>query len=286
MATILVTGANGQLGRDLVTGFEGRGHRVLPLTRAQVDLTDGPALQAAIEASGADVVINSAAYTAVDKAETDPHTAWAVNAFAPGFIAKGCAKIGARLVQISTDYVFNGRQGRPWHEWDNTDPQSIYGQSKCAGEAQAQRFNPATYVVRTSWVLGQYGNNFAKTMITLARSRDALSVVDDQSGAPTFTVDLVDRIAAILETDHYGIWHGTNAGVCTWFELARRIFALQGISIDLSPTTTKAFNAPAPRPANSVLDNLVARQLGLPAMPAWEESLARFLPLMVEELDT
>lgn len=277
MARVVITGAAGQLGVDLVRGFEARGHEVIGLTRQDVDFTNGPRTGEAIAASKPDVVINSAAYTAVDKAETDPHTAWQVNAFAPGFIAQACERAGARLVQISTDYVFNGMRGRPWTEWDNTDPKSVYGASKCAGERQATQYCSRAYVVRTSWVLGEHGNNFAKTMLRLGRSLDALTVVDDQLGSPTFTVDLVDRIALILDTDHYGIWHASNSGSCTWFELARRIFDRSGIEVDLTPTTTQAFNAAAPRPANSVLANMMADHLGLPPMPAWQDSLDELL---------
>lgn len=280
MARILITGAAGQLGVDLVAGFTQRGHDVIGLTRADVDLTHGRALATKVASLRPDVVINSAAYTAVDKAESDPETAWAVNAFAAGHIAQACEQVGARLVQISTDYVFNGLQGRPWHEWDNTDPQSVYGTTKLAGERQVLQYCSRAYVVRTSWVLGEHGNNFAKTMLRLGRQLDELSVVDDQCGSPTFTVDLVDRIAHILDTDHFGVWHASNVGACTWFELARRIFALAKIEVDLAPTTTAAFNAPAPRPANSVLDNVMARQLGLPAMPAWEDSLERLLAVI------
>lgn len=277
MARVVITGAAGQLGVDLVAGFTQRGHEVIGLNRADADLTHGRALAAKVVSLRPDVVINSAAYTAVDKAETDPETAWSVNAFAAGYIAQACDQVGARMVQISTDYVFNGMQGRPWHEWDNTDPQSVYGTTKLAGERQVMQYCARAYVVRTSWVLGEHGNNFAKTMLRLGRQLDELSVVDDQCGSPTFTVDLVDRIANILDTDHYGIWHASNSGACTWFELARRIFTLAKVEVDLSPTTTAAFNAPAPRPANSVLDNVMARQLGLPAMPQWEASLEGLL---------
>lgn len=283
MARVVITGAAGQLGVDLVTGFTQRGHEVFGLTRADVDLTHGRALATKVASLRPDVVINSAAYTAVDKAETDPETAWAVNGFAPGFIAQACEQVGARLVHISTDYVFNGMKGCPWHEWDNTDPQSVYGTTKLAGERQVAQYCSRTHVVRTSWVLGEHGNNFAKTMLRLGRQLDRLDVVDDQCGSPTFTVDLVDRIANILETDHYGVWHASNSGACTWFELARRIFHLAKIEVDLAPTTTAAFNAPAPRPANSVLDNVMARQLGLPAMPQWEESLERLLAVIDKE---
>ncbi|WP_336249494.1 dTDP-4-dehydrorhamnose reductase [Stomatohabitans albus] len=284
MARVIVTGAGGQLGTDLVQGFTARGHEVMGFTRQTVDLTDGPGLGEAIRASNPDIVINAAAYTAVDKAETDPRTAWQVNAFAPGFIAQACEHVGARLVQVSTDYVFNGLQGRPWTEWDNTDPQSVYGASKLAGERQAAQYCSRTYIVRTSWVLGEHGNNFAKTMLRLGRSLDELSVVDDQLGSPTFTVDLVDRIANILETEHYGTWHASNSGSCTWYELARQIFTLADITVDLAPTTTAAFNALAPRPANSVLANMMADYLGLPAMPAWEDSLEVLLGRITMEM--
>lgn len=284
MGRVVITGAAGQLGVDLVAGFTARGHEVIGLTRADVDLTQGRALATKVASLRPDVVINSAAYTAVDKAETDPETAWAVNAFAPGFVAQACEQVGARLVHISTDYVFNGMKGRPWHEWDNTDPQSVYGTTKLAGERQVAQYCSRAYVVRTSWVLGEHGNNFAKTMLRLGRQLDQLSVVDDQCGSPTFTLDLVDRIANILDTDQYGVWHASNSGACTWFELARRIFHLADVEVDLAPTTTAAFNAPAPRPANSVLDNVMARQLGLPAMPQWEDSLERLVAVIDKEL--
>jgi dTDP-4-dehydrorhamnose reductase len=270
---VLITGAAGQLGHDLQQAFGDAGDDVTALGRGDLDVTDRDAVRAAVEAATPQVVVHSAAFTKVDACETEPETAWAVNTTGSWWVAQACERIGATMVYLSTDYVFDGTNGRPYTEYDQVNPQSIYGRSKEAGEQKVRETLDDHYIVRTSWVHGAHGGNFAKTMLRLGRERGAVSVVDDQTGAPTFTFDLAPQIRRLVETGCTGTYHLTNAGHCTWFEFARAIFELAGLGVDLTPTDTATFAAPAPRPLHSVLDNLMARQIGLPPMPTWESSL-------------
>lgn len=272
---VLVTGAGGQLGRDLPAAFAD--DEVVGLAHADLDVTDEPAVVAAVRDLAPDLVVHAAAFTRVDACESEPEVAWRVNALGSWWVARACALAGAAMVYLSTDYVFDGRAGRPYTEFDRPNPLSMYGRSKEAGEQLVRRTLPAHYVVRTSWVLGAHGGNFVKTMLRLARERDALAVVDDQTGSPTFTFDLAPAVRRLAVTGRYGTYHLTNTGHCTWFELARTTFDLAGLRVDLSPTDTASFAAPAPRPAFSVLDNLTARLVGLEPLPEWRTSLKRLL---------
>lgn len=274
---MLITGAGGQLGTDLVSHFTATGTAVTPLDRSALDITDPISVDKAIEAAAPTVVVHAAAYTAVDACETETEHAWSVNATGSWNVARACREQGATMVYISTDYVFDGSIGRPYTEFDRTCPVSMYGRTKEAGEQKVRETLAEHYIVRTSWVHGSMGGNFAKTMLRLGRERESVSVVDDQTGSPTFTDDLSAQIDVLLQTDAFGTYHLTNTGHCTWFEFARMIFELADVDVDLKPTDTASFGAPAPRPAFSVLDNLMSRQVGLPAMPAWEDSLARLV---------
>lgn len=272
---VLVTGAGGQLGTDLLEAFSG--DDVVGLTRADLDVTEEPAVVAAVRDHAPDVVVHAAAFTRVDACESDPQTAWRVNAVGSWWVARACALADAAMVLPSTDYVFDGLAGRPYTEFDRTNPQSEYGRSKEGGEQLVRATLPAHYIVRTSWVHGVHGGNFAKTMLRLARERDELAVVDDQSGSPTFTFDLAPAIRRLAVTGRYGTYHLTNRGHCTWFEFARAIFDETGLDVRLSPTDTASFGAPAPRPPFSVLDNHLARLTGLRELPDWRSSLRRLL---------
>lgn len=278
---VLITGAGGQLGHDLRSCFTSAGDDVVALGRGDLDVTDAAAVADAVSAAAPDVVVHAAAFTKVDASETEPETAWAVNTTGSWWVARACESAGAAMVYISSDYVFDGTHGRPYTEFDRVNPLSMYGRSKEAGEQKVRQTLENHYIVRTSWVHGANGGNFAKTMLRLGRERGAVSVVDDQTGSPTFTTDLAAQIRLLAVSDAHGTYHLTNSGHCTWFEFASTIFQLAGVPVDLSPTDTQSFGAPAPRPAYSVLDNLMARQIGLPAMPAWQESLA----VMLGELD-
>jgi dTDP-4-dehydrorhamnose reductase len=272
---VLITGAGGQLGADLLTAFAD--DDVVGLTRAELDVTSEPAVEAAVLEHEPDLVVHAAAYTAVDACEDDTDLAWRTNAIASWWVARACQRAGAAMVYVASDYVFDGRAGRPYTEFDRTNPQSAYGRSKEAGEQLVRQALDAHYIVRTSWVQGTTGGNFVKTMLRLGRERDALTVVDDQTGSPTFTFDLAPAIRRLAVTGRHGTYHLTNSCHCTWFELARAIFDHAGIEVDLGPTDTATFGAPAPRPAYSVLDNCMARLTGLEPLPPWEESLKRLL---------
>lgn len=269
---VLVTGANGMLGRDLQEALVG--HAVTSLGRADLDVTDADAVDAAV--SGHDAVVNCAAYTKVDDAEAHEAEAYAVNATGPANLAAACARRGARLVTISTDYVFDGTATSPYEEDRPRDPLNAYGRTKAAGEELALRRHPGgTYVVRTAWLYGAHGPNFARTMLQLAASRDAWSVVDDQVGQPTWTADLAAQIVRLLDSEApAGVYHGTNSGQATWYEFARAVLEEAGLDPErIQPTDSSAFVRPAPRPAYSVLAHGAWARAGLAPMRPWREAL-------------
>ncbi len=273
-----MTGAGGQLGADLVQSFSD--HDVVGLTRAELDVTDEPSVEAAFRQHQPDLVVHAAAYTKVDACEQETDLAWRTNAVGPWWVARACARAGAAMVYVSTDYVFDGRCGRPYTEFDRTNPLSMYGRSKEAGEQLVRQTLSEHYIVRTSWVQGATGSNFVKTMLRLGEERGALSVVDDQTGSPTFTFDLAPAIRQLAVTGRFGTYHLTNTGHCTWFELARAIFEEAGLAVDLTPTDTATFGALAPRPAFSVLENRLAPLAGVDPLPDWRSSLGRLIPLL------
>ncbi|MGH8910743.1 MAG: dTDP-4-dehydrorhamnose reductase [Egibacteraceae bacterium] len=272
---VLVTGAGGQLGHDLLAAFAR--DEVAGLEHHDLDVTSEPAVVAAVRDHAPDLVVHAAAFTKVDACESEPETAWRVNALGSWWVARACALAGAAMVYVSTDYVFDGRLGRAYTEFDAVSPLSVYGRSKQAGEQLVRQTLPAHYIVRTSWLQGVRGGNFAKTMLRLARERGAVSVVDDQTGSPTFAFDLAPAIRRLAVTGRYGTYHLTNAGRCTWLAFARAVFEEAGLDVVCTPTSTAAFAAPAPRPAFSALDNLMARLTGLEPLPEWRASLKRLV---------
>lgn len=272
MTRYLVTGAAGMLGQDLQRALSGR--EVTALSRADLDITDRAAVSDAV--AGHDVVINAAAWTGVDDAESHEDAAAAVNAYGPEVLATAVAATGARLVQVSTDYVFDGTGTHPYAEDEPTRPLGAYGRTKAAGEAAVLSIAPQTsYVVRTAWLYGAGGPNFAKTMVRLAASHDTVSVVTDQVGQPTWTADLADQVVAMLDADApAGIYHGTNGGRGSWFDFTRAIFAEVGLDPErVLPTDSSAFVRPAPRPAFSVLGHDGWRRAGLAPMRDWRDAL-------------
>lgn len=272
MTRYLVTGAAGMLGQDLQRALSGRD--VTALSRADLDITDRAAVSDAV--AGHDVVINAAAWTGVDDAESHEDAAAAVNAYGPEVLATAVAATGARLVQVSTDYVFDGTGTHPYAEDEPTRPLGAYGRTKAAGEAAVRSIAPETsYVVRTAWLYGAGGPNFAKTMVRLAASHDTVSVVTDQVGQPTWTADLADQVVAMLDADApAGIYHGTNGGRGSWFDFTRAIFAEVGLDPErVLPTDSSAFVRPAPRPAFSVLGHDGWRRAGLAPMRDWRDAL-------------
>ncbi|HYI32433.1 MAG TPA: dTDP-4-dehydrorhamnose reductase [Glaciibacter sp.] len=272
MTRYLVTGASGMLGRDLQSALAGR--TVTALGRADLDVTDPSAVARAV--AGHDVIINAAAYTKVDDAESDEDAAFAVNAVGPRNLALAAAANSAKLVQVSTDYVFDGRASAPYREDTPLDPISAYGRTKAAGEEFVRAENPArSYIVRTAWLYGEHGPNFAKTMLRLAASHPTVSVVDDQLGQPTWTADLAEQIVALLDADApAGTYHGTNSGQATWFDFARAVFAAAGLDPDrVTPTDSSTFIRPAPRPSYSVLAHDSWRLAGMKPMRVWTDAL-------------
>ncbi|WP_058301448.1 dTDP-4-dehydrorhamnose reductase [Gorillibacterium timonense] len=280
---VLVTGAAGQLGRDMVLLLENKGHEVLACDRQEMDITDLDQCGTVIDDFKPAIVIHCAAHTAVDAAETDIDAAYAINAVGSRNVALAAEKAGAKLIYISTDYVFNGQSDRPYHEFDNTDPQSIYGKSKRAGEVMVQSLSTKYFIVRTSWVYGKYGNNFVKTMLKLGQEKPLLQVVHDQTGSPTYTADLAAFLLELMVTEKYGIYHASNTETCTWYEFTEAIFAeakdILGLefSAKLEPCTTEQFPRPAPRPRNSVMEHLSIRTNGLIDLRPWREGLRAFL---------
>ncbi|WP_092469925.1 dTDP-4-dehydrorhamnose reductase [Desulfotruncus arcticus] len=276
---ILITGARGQLGCDLEHNFfKIEGCQVVSFGREEMDVTQSTNVQELVAANTPDVVIHSAANTNVDSCELEPDSAYCVNALGSRNIAVASEMVGAKLVYVSTDYVFDGTSQRPYTEFDKTNPISIYGKSKLAGERYVAGFSSKYFIVRTSWLYGEHGNNFVKTMLRLAKEKTELNVVDDQVGSPTYTKDLARFIAVLLRTDLYGIYHATNTGSCSWFQFAETIFQISGLShIKVNPITTSELNRPAPRPAYSILDHYCIRLEGLPDLRPWEEALHEYL---------
>lgn len=252
---VLVTGAAGQLGTDLVTACLAAGDEVHAFDRARLDISDAGQVAEAVEAARPDVIFNCAAWTAVDACEADVDRAMAVNATAVGFLSDAAAHSGAHLVQVSTDYVFDGTKPEPYHEGDTTNPQSVYGSSKLAGEAAA---GVEACIVRTSWVCGEHGANMVKTILRLAESHPELRFVSDQRGHPTFTADLAATLRTLGAARSSGVYHVTNQGAVSWFEFTQAVFEAAGFDPGrVHPVATADLDPPrpAPRPANSVLEN-------------------------------
>lgn len=263
---ILVTGAAGQLGHDVVAACDAAGDDIVAADRARLDVTDRDQVLGAITTVRPEAVIHCAAWTAVDACESDPERAFAVNALAVRWVREACDRVGAHLVHVSTDYVFDGVLDRPYHEWDATNPQSVYGASKLGGEVEA---GPSASIARTSWVCGRHGSNMVHTVARLSAEREVLSFVDDQVGCPTFTADLAPALRRLALDRRSGVHHLTNGGPVSWFEFVREVVAALGRDPGMvHPISTADLDPPRPaaRPANSVLDNAVWRLAGLPAL--------------------
>lgn len=277
---LLVTGAGGQLGHDVCSSAGERGDDVLGTTHRDLDVTDRDSVLGAITSWRPDAVIHCAAWTAVDACESDPERAFNANALAVRWVAEGCARTGAQLVHVSTDYVFDGALDRPYHEWDLPNPQSVYGASKLAGEREALALGASVAVARTAWVCGEHGPNMVRTILRLAGEGDdtagRLAFVDDQHGCPSFTADLAPMLRRIALDRRSGIHHVTNQGVVSWFEFAKAVVSARGGDSEIvRPILTAELDPPrpAPRPANSVLDNAVLRAAGIPLLRDFHEPL-------------
>ncbi|MFZ6005544.1 MAG: dTDP-4-dehydrorhamnose reductase [Actinomycetota bacterium] len=276
---VLITGAGGQLGHDLARSCTEAGDEVIACDRSRLDLTDRDSVYQAITGSQPDAVIHAGAWTAVDACEGDPERAFLTNALGTEWVADASRRSGAHLVAVSTDYVFDGTKPEPYQEWDRPNPQSVYGRSKWAGEQAVAAHSPGSAIVRTAWVCGAHGANMVKTVLGLL-DRPELAFVDDQRGCPSFTADLAPMIRRIAVERRAGVHHVTNQGDTTWYGFVRDILELAGhdpgkvrpiATADLDPPR------PAPRPANSVLDNAALRLTGLPLLPHYRESLTRLL---------
>jgi dTDP-4-dehydrorhamnose reductase len=300
---ILITGADGQLGRDLRDCLAGRvpdggrrcallgpegprpglRHEVLATDVDSMRIDDRDAVMAAFSTFRPELVLHGGAFTAVERCETEVDAAYAVNAMGARHVAEAAALVGAHVVYVSTDYVFDGTATRPYREWDAPNPTSVYGASKLAGERECR---PGSTIVRTSWLCGAHGNNIVRTALRLADGEGLLRFVDDQHGSPTFTADLAPAVVTLGLDRRPGIFHVTNGGATTWWGFVRAVLAAAGADPErVLPIGSDAMDPPllAPRPAFSVLDNMALRLSGLPALPDWQDGLARLVPALLAE---
>jgi dTDP-4-dehydrorhamnose reductase len=264
---VLVTGAGGQLGLELAEVLPGRGHKTVALSRAELDIADPDAVEAAVEAHSPDLVVNAAAYTSVDGCETETQLAYAVNALGPRNLAQTCDRLGCELLHVSTNYVFDGESDQPYEPFDLPNPISAYGRTKLAGEEYVKHLTSRWYVVRSAGVYGR-GHNFVRTMLRLGSERDMLKVKDDEFISPTYSRDLAEGIVEIVEAGRFGLYHLTNSGSCSWYEL----FQLASIEVKVIPIPGSEYPLPAARPSNGVLSSL-----GSPELRHWREALADYL---------
>jgi dTDP-4-dehydrorhamnose reductase len=273
---VLVLGAGGQLGAELAAQARARGHDVVALARAELDVVDAAAVRARLLEVRADTIFNAAAYTAVDRAESEPELAMAINGTAPGVVATTAAEAGSRLVHYSTDYVFGGSATEPIPEDAPTSPLGVYGRTKLAGEEAVRAAGGDALLVRTAWVYGG-GTNFISTVLRITREQGTMRVVDDQRGSPSWARDLAVASLRLAEVGSPGTYHLTNSGECTWYELARLVVERAGISAEVVPITTAEYPTPARRPAYSVLDNRRWRGLGETSLRPWQDAVEEFM---------
>lgn len=277
MKNILVTGSNGQLGSELQSLAPAHDEtcRFFFTDVAELDITDRQAVYSFIEQNRISVIVNCAAFTAVDKAESEPERCNLLNHIAPGYLAEAIASVGGTMIQISTDYVFDGTSCKPYKEEDITNPQTVYGRTKLAGEESVIRTCAGSMVIRTAWLYSTYGNNFVKTMLRLGKERDKLGVVADQIGTPTYAHDLAKAILTVIEKGiKPGVYHFTNEGTCSWYDFTKAIHRIEGIEdCEVSPIHTEDYPVPAKRPHYSVLDKTKIKQTYELDIRWWEDAL-------------
>ena len=275
---VLVTGAKGQLGTDLMNELEKRGIESIGVDVQEMDITDKEACMRVISESKADAVIHCAAYTAVDAAEDNVDLCRKINGEGTRNVALACQATGAKLMYISTDYVFDGQGTRPWEPDDSRSPLNVYGQTKYEGELAVEELVEKFFTVRIAWVFGVAGKNFIKTMLRLGKERGAVSVVDDQVGSPTYTYNLARLLVDMIQTDYYGRYHATNEGFCSWYEFACEIFRQAGMDeVKVTPVSSDQFPVKAVRPANSRMSKAKLEENGFEPLPTWQDALGRFL---------
>lgn len=275
---VLVTGVKGQLGYDVVNELTKRGHEAVGVDVDEMDITDGDACRQVIAEANPDAVIHCAAYTAVDAAEDNVDLCRRVNADGTRNIALVCRDLDIKMVYISTDYVFDGQGTRPWEPDDARDPLNVYGVTKCEGEMAVEELVKKFFIVRIAWVFGVNGKNFIRTMLRLGEEKGAVSVVDDQIGSPTYTYDLARLLVDMTESEHYGRYHATNEGFCSWYEFACEIFKQAGMAeVKVTPVDSSQFPAKAKRPMNSRMDKSKLAANGFEPLPTWQDALGRYL---------
>ena len=279
---ILVTGARGQLGMDLVEELAGRGHDVIGADLQEMDITDAQSVERFFGATKPEAVIHCAAYTATDRAEAEPELCRQVNAEGTRHIAQACRAHGAKLLYISTDYVFDGTGDTPFSVDAPTGPLSVYGQTKYDGERAVRELVERHFVVRISWVFGLHGKNFVRTMLRLGKENDRVFAVNDQVGSPTYTRDLSRLLADMIVTERYGTYHATNEGYCSWYEFVLEIFACAGYTTEVVPVDSDYFKTAVRRPLNSRMDKSALDDNGFDRLPTWQDAVARYL----RELET
>ncbi len=278
---VLVTGAKGQLGTDVMAELKSNNIEAVGIDREELDIVDAKACEEFFDKANAekriDAVIHCAAYTAVDKAEDEQELSYNINALGTKNIATACKKFDMKLMYISTDYVFNGQGERPWEPDDERQPLNVYGKTKYEGELFVEEITKKYFIVRIAWVFGIAGNNFIKTMLKLAKERDSLTVVDDQIGSPTYTADLSKLLVSMIQTDKYGRYHATNEGYCSWYEFAKEIFKVAGVTINVAPVDSSAYPAKAKRPANSRMEKKKLDEMGFKRLPSWQDATRRYI---------
>ena len=294
---ILVTGVAGQLGHDVMNELAGRGHEgigsdlapeysgiadgsyVTTADYVSMDITDRASVAETLLKINPDAVIHCAAWTAVDAAEDEDKkdTVYAVNATGTENIAAVCKDLDCKMMYISTDYVFNGQGERPWEPDDKREPLNVYGQTKYEGELAIEEHVKKFFTVRIAWVFGVNGKNFIKTMLNLGKTHDHLTVVNDQTGSPTYTYDLARLLVDMIQTDKYGRYHATNEGICTWYEFACEIFKQAGMNVSVAPVSSDEYPAKAKRPSNSRMDKSKLTANGFTPLPTWQDALSRYL---------
>lgn len=274
---VFVTGVKGQLGYDVMNELEKQGLEGIGVDIDEMDITDADQVNKVIKEAAPDAVIHCAAYTAVDAAEDNEEICRKVNAQGTENIAKVCEELDIKMMYISTDYVFNGQGERPWEPDDEREPLNVYGQTKYEGELAIEEHVKKFFTVRIAWVFGVNGKNFIKTMLNLGKTHDHLTVVDDQTGSPTYTYDLARLLVDMIQTDKYGRYHATNEGLCTWYEFACEIFKQADMNVSVAPVSSDEYPAKAKRPSNSRMDKSKLTANGFTPLPTWQDALSRYL---------
>ena len=283
---VLVTGSKGQLGLDLCGELSSRGIEHLGIDIAECDLTDAERVNRVFGDYAPDAVIHCAAYTAVDKAESEPELCRKVNADATRNVAKACKALDAKMIFISTDYVFSGEGEAPFETDEPYNPKNVYGVTKAEGEKAVREMLEKYFIVRISWAFGVNGSNFVKTIQRLGKERPSLKVVYDQIGSPTYTEDLARLLVDMAPTDKYGIYHATNEGYCSWAEFAQAIIDITGLDCQINPVPTTEYPTPAKRPMNSRLSKRSLDDAGFQRLPDWQDALGRYIAVSTPSVDS